>query len=132
LAAEEIVPVVEGLKRRPTEWRDFMMKFELGLEEPDPSRAFKSAITIAGAYVAGGLIPLFPYVLISKPTEALLPKAAGLLSAFAGTMPTLTAKYPMPASTTRVKIMPPWKLTIDFIVLDIRPQQDISWGRTRK
>src|SRR5271166_6586629 len=67
LTAEEIGPVVEGLKRRPTAWRDFMMKFELGLEEPNPSRAFKSAITIAGAYIAGGLIPLLPYVLISKP-----------------------------------------------------------------
>jgi vacuolar iron transporter family protein len=66
LTAEEIGPVVEGLKRRPTAWRDFMMKFELGLEEPDPSRALKSAITIAGAYITGGLIPLLPYVLISN------------------------------------------------------------------
>jgi len=38
-----------------------MMKFELGLEKPDPSRARNSAATIAGSYVAGGLIPLAPY-----------------------------------------------------------------------
>src|SRR5215813_2619213 len=48
-----------------------------------------------------------------------LSSAAGLLSAFAGTMPALTAKYPMPTSTTSVKIMPPRKLTIDFIALDV-------------
>ena len=61
-----------------------------------------------------------------------LSKAAGLLSAFAGTMPALTAKYPTPASTTSVKIMPPRKLTIDFIVLDVRPQQVIRSGHPRK
>ena len=60
MTAEEIGPAVEGLKRRPTAWRDFMMKFELGLEEPDPSRALKSAITIAVSYIVGGLIPLLP------------------------------------------------------------------------
>ena len=45
--------------RRPTRaWVDFMMRFELGLEKPDPKRALTSALTIAGAYIAGGLIPL--------------------------------------------------------------------------
>jgi VIT1/CCC1 family predicted Fe2+/Mn2+ transporter len=43
---------------------DFMMKFELGLEEPDPKRASRSALTIAGSYIAGGLIPLAPYFLL--------------------------------------------------------------------
>ena len=45
-------------KRR---WIDFMMRFELGLEEPDPRRARTSALTIALSYVAGGLVPLAPY-----------------------------------------------------------------------
>jgi VIT1/CCC1 family predicted Fe2+/Mn2+ transporter len=81
LTAEEIAPLVEGLKRRPTAWRDFMMKFELGLEEPDPSRALKSAITIAVAYIVGGLIPLLPYVLINKASEALLVSASVTLLA---------------------------------------------------
>jgi len=81
LTAEEIAPLVEGLKRRPTAWRDFMMKFELGLEEPDPSRALKSAITIAVAYIVGGLIPLLPYVLITKASEALLVSASVTLLA---------------------------------------------------
>ena len=81
LTPEEIAPLVEGLKRRPTAWRDFMMKFELGLEEPDPSRALKSAITIAVAYIVGGLIPLLPYVLINKASEALLVSASVTLLA---------------------------------------------------
>src|SRR5262249_55650262 len=42
-------------------WVDFMMRFELGLEEPDPKRAARSATTIAVSYIAGGMIPLSPY-----------------------------------------------------------------------
>ena len=49
-----------------------MMRFELGLEKPDPRRALKSAITIAGAYVAGGLIPLAPYIFTHTSSIALL------------------------------------------------------------
>ena len=49
-----------------------MMRFELGLEKPDPRRALKSAITIAGAYVAGGLIPLAPYIFTHTSSTALL------------------------------------------------------------
>ena len=44
-------------------WVDFMMRFELGLERPDPRRAPISALTIAVSYIAGGLIPLAPYIL---------------------------------------------------------------------
>ena len=44
-------------------WVDFMMRFELGLERPDPRRAPISALTIAISYIAGGLIPLMPYIL---------------------------------------------------------------------
>jgi VIT1/CCC1 family predicted Fe2+/Mn2+ transporter len=52
------------LKQNPTAWVDFMMRFELGLEEPSPTRARRSASTIAASYVAGGLIPLLPYILV--------------------------------------------------------------------
>lgn len=58
---EESQATVDSLRQRPKEWVDFMMKFELGLEEPDPKRARRSAGTIAASYVAGGLIPLAPY-----------------------------------------------------------------------
>ena len=58
LTHAEAVPIVDSLRQRPEQWIDFMMRFELGLEEPDPKRALRSASTIAGAYIAGGLIPL--------------------------------------------------------------------------
>jgi len=62
LSAEESAPIVEALSKHPQKWVDFMMRFELGLEKPDPKRARASALTIAGAYVVGGLIPLSPYL----------------------------------------------------------------------
>ena len=49
-----------------------MMRFELGLEEPDPKRASRSALTIALAYIAGGLIPLAPYFFFGSVRTALL------------------------------------------------------------
>ena len=52
-------------------WVDFMMKYELGLEKPDPKRATKSALNIGLSYVAGGIIPLSPYFFISDSAEAL-------------------------------------------------------------
>jgi vacuolar iron transporter family protein len=68
---EQSMTVVEALSRNPKAWVDFMMRFELGLEEPDPKRAVTSAATIAGAYVAGGMIPLSPYVVLTSATRGL-------------------------------------------------------------
>jgi len=65
-------PVVEALKINPEIMVDFMMKFELGLEKPDPQRAVKSASTIATSYVVGGMIPLLPYIILSNGHIALL------------------------------------------------------------
>src|SRR5206468_5612808 len=65
LTPEESEPVVAALRTRPEAWIDFMMRFELGLEKPDPGRALRSALTIASSYVAGGFIPLAPYVFAS-------------------------------------------------------------------
>jgi vacuolar iron transporter family protein len=59
---EESGPVLAALKRRPEAWVDFMMRFELGLEEPERHRAGRSALTIAFSYIVGGLIPLLPYM----------------------------------------------------------------------
>ena len=64
LADVEYRPVVEGLRTRPKAWSDFMMRFELGLEEPDPKRALQSAVTIAVSYVVGGIIPLAPCIIL--------------------------------------------------------------------
>ncbi len=52
-------------------WVHFMMKYELGLEEPDPKRATKSALNIGFSYIAGGIIPLSPYFFIKNSAEAL-------------------------------------------------------------
>ena len=58
----QIAPVVKALRSNPDRWVDFMMRHELGLEEPDPQRAPRSALTIGLSYVVGGLIPLAPYM----------------------------------------------------------------------
>jgi VIT1/CCC1 family predicted Fe2+/Mn2+ transporter len=58
----QAAPVVEAICSDPDRWVDFMMRYELGLEAPDPGRATKSALTIGGSYVAGGLVPLVPYM----------------------------------------------------------------------
>lgn len=71
LAEEQIAPVVAAIQARPERWVDFMMRFELGLEAPDPARARQSAFTIAASYIAGGLIPLGPYILLSQIATAL-------------------------------------------------------------
>jgi predicted membrane protein (TIGR00267 family) len=52
-------------------WVDFMMRFELGFEEPDPQRARNSAATIGMAYILGGLVPLAPYMLVRQLYSAL-------------------------------------------------------------
>jgi VIT1/CCC1 family predicted Fe2+/Mn2+ transporter len=67
----ESASVLEALKRRPQAWVDFMMRFELGLEEPQSNRASRSAATIAISYVVGGLVPLLPYMLSTSMHAAL-------------------------------------------------------------
>jgi VIT1/CCC1 family predicted Fe2+/Mn2+ transporter len=64
-------PVLHALKQNPIAWVDFMMRFELGLEEPAANRAHRSALTIAASYIAGGLIPLLPYMLVPDNLTAL-------------------------------------------------------------
>lgn len=62
LSDAESLTVVESLRRRPKDWVAFMMRFELGLEAPEPGRAWKSALTIASAYIVGGIVPLSAYM----------------------------------------------------------------------
>ncbi|RDX79130.1 Vacuolar iron transporter 1 [Mucuna pruriens] len=72
IESHEYTPVVNALRKNPQAWLDFMMKFELGLEKPDPRRALRSAITIAVAYIVGGLVPLAPYIFVPKAAEAVV------------------------------------------------------------
>jgi VIT1/CCC1 family predicted Fe2+/Mn2+ transporter len=71
LSRREIEPILAALRARPEAWVDFMMRFELGLERPDPRRALFGALTIGGAYAAGGIIPLFPYLVWGSARSAL-------------------------------------------------------------
>jgi vacuolar iron transporter family protein len=63
LSDTEMEPVVKAITGDQSRWVDFMMRFELGLEQPQPKRARSSGLTIAMSYVVGGLIPLSPYLL---------------------------------------------------------------------
>jgi vacuolar iron transporter family protein len=71
ITAEECAGVVASLRRRPKDWVAFMMRFELGLETPQPHRAWRSALTIAFAYIVGGVIPLSAYLFLSDAQKAL-------------------------------------------------------------
>jgi VIT1/CCC1 family predicted Fe2+/Mn2+ transporter len=71
IADELVTPVVNSLRADRKRWVDFMMRFELGLEEPDPRRASRSAFTIAAAYIAGGFVPLAPYFFVRPVASAL-------------------------------------------------------------
>ena len=61
----------EEIARDKNRWVNFMMKYELGLDKPDPRRATKSALNIGLSYVVGGLVPLSPYFFLKSSLEAL-------------------------------------------------------------
>jgi VIT1/CCC1 family predicted Fe2+/Mn2+ transporter len=61
----------EEIAKDKNKWVEFMMKYELGLEKPDPKRARKSAFNIGISYIVGGLVPLSPYFFTSQPIEGL-------------------------------------------------------------
>jgi vacuolar iron transporter family protein len=71
LSGEALQSVVTAITADRRRWLEFMMRFELGLERPDPKRAPVSAATIAVSYLVGGLIPLAPYMLTSSIRRAL-------------------------------------------------------------
>lgn len=71
ISPEECEGVVQSLRKRPKDWTSFMMRFELGLEEPVAGRAWKSALTIATAYAIGGTIPLAAYLVFDNAHTAM-------------------------------------------------------------
>lgn len=81
LTDEQIRPIVAAIRSDEKRWVDFMMRFELGLEEPDPRRAVWSAVTIGISYTAGGLIPLGPYFFAGDLATALIASIAVTLCA---------------------------------------------------
>ena len=84
MSEEHIGPVVDAISADQKRWVDFMMRFELGFEEPDPLRARNSAVTIAASYILGGMVPLSSYMLFDHLQTALLVSVAvTLLALFA-------------------------------------------------
>jgi vacuolar iron transporter family protein len=61
----------EEIAHDKKQWVDFMMKYELGLDKPDPRRATKSALNIGISYIVGGLVPLSPYFFVDRPVTGL-------------------------------------------------------------
>jgi VIT1/CCC1 family predicted Fe2+/Mn2+ transporter len=75
--------ILSAFERHPKNWVDWMMRFELGLEEPEAGRAHRSALTIAASYIAGGLIPLAPYMMTASSRLALRFSVAATILALA-------------------------------------------------
>jgi VIT1/CCC1 family predicted Fe2+/Mn2+ transporter len=95
---ESSAGVIASLRQRPADWASFMMRFELGLEAPVAGRAWRSALTIAGAYVVGGIIPLSAYLLVDDVGRALRVSAvstACALALFGGLKGRLTGVPPV-------------------------------------
>lgn len=72
LDGEPLDRVVAAITADSDRWVEFMMRFELGIERPDPRRALTSAFTIGGAYIIGGLVPLVPYMLVPVVADAMM------------------------------------------------------------
>jgi VIT1/CCC1 family predicted Fe2+/Mn2+ transporter len=72
LPEDTVTTVVNAIRADHKRWVDFMMRFELGLEEPNPARARTSALTIALSYIAGGLVPLAPYFFLATAQQGLV------------------------------------------------------------
>lgn len=83
ISPEECEGVLQSLRQRPKDWTAFMMRFELGLEEPVAGRAWKSALTISIAYALGGTIPLASYLVIDNAHTAMGVSAVFTLVALA-------------------------------------------------
>ncbi len=78
-----VAAAVAAIRADPERWVDFMMKFELGMAEPDPRRARDSALTIALSYLVGGLVPLSPYFFLGTIHAALIGSVIVTLMALA-------------------------------------------------
>lgn len=64
VSSAQSVLITNELKKDHKKWLDFMMRFELGLEKPNKNREIVSPLIIGSAYILGGIIPLFPYVIM--------------------------------------------------------------------
>jgi vacuolar iron transporter family protein len=92
-----VTSVAQAIRNDRRRWIEFMMKFELGLDKPDPARARTSAMTIAASYIVGGLVPLAPYFVLRSMGAALAASVVATvfaLLAFGYVKGTFTGKRP--------------------------------------
>ena len=92
-----VTSVAQAIRSNRRRWIEFMMKFELGLDKPDPARARTSAMTIAASYIVGGLVPLAPYFVLRSMGTALAASVVATvfaLLAFGYVKGTFTGKRP--------------------------------------
>jgi VIT1/CCC1 family predicted Fe2+/Mn2+ transporter len=92
-----VTSVAQAIRNDRRRWIEFMMKFELGLDKPDPARARTSAMTIAASYIVGGLVPLAPYFVLRSMGTALAASVVATvfaLLAFGYVKGTFTGKRP--------------------------------------
>ena len=92
-----VTRVAQAIRSDRRRWIEFMMKFELGLDKPDPARARTSAMTIAASYIVGGLVPLAPYFVLRSMATALAASVVATvfaLLAFGYVKGTFTGKKP--------------------------------------
>jgi VIT1/CCC1 family predicted Fe2+/Mn2+ transporter len=64
--------IADELSKDKVKWVEFMMRFELGMEKPDPKRALKSAGNIGFSYILGGIVPLIAYFITDTPNDGLI------------------------------------------------------------
>jgi vacuolar iron transporter family protein len=107
LTPKQVAPIVAGLRANPEAWVDFMMRFELGLEKPNPRRATLGALTIGGSYALGGIVPLAPYLMLSSAHAAL-----GLSDAL-----TLAALFVFGYVKGRLAEARPWRSAVQTVVI---------------
>lgn len=110
--------VTESLTRDRKRWIDFMMRFELGLSEPDRKRAPMSALTIGGSYVIGGIVPLLPYIFLPSAHNALYISALVTLIALCifGAVKGALTGAPIARSAIQTALIGGVAATVAFIV----------------
>lgn len=81
LEDETLLAATRAITTNRDKWVGFMMRQELGLESPDPKRAFASGATIGASYIIGGLIPLLPYMLLPDSAKGLIVSAVVTMAA---------------------------------------------------
>ncbi len=107
LSGAPLDTAVRSIEANPDVWVRFMMREELGLEEPNPKRALSSALTIGLSYVAGGLVPLAPYILGLPVTTALVTSAVvtlAVLVAFGAIKAHVTGVSPLRGAVQTVTV----------------------------